>query len=330
MEWQIRDTVALLLGWCSIGALLWAFCHFERWRDFSTWLIWEFSGARFVYSLIWTRSQASTSRPPTFLIWLIGIYVTFYGITAEKQARQIHRINNLENLLFSQLSSEQTRIAAFGELKNIYEMPCPDTPELSNPWSVLDSFFYHNERYVNFSNLLIRAVTISKANLEKIDLRNTDLSHAYLSEANMKGALLQKARMHETFLMQANLEGAILSDTDLKKAFLRRANLNMARMSHAILDHTDLGYAEMNMANLRMSRCRGSNFGGAKLRKAEFWGADLLGANFMNADLEGAQFFDVKNVNAQQLCQATSLQGAQFNNKEFKERLMERCPEKIR
>jgi hypothetical protein len=105
---------------------------------------------------------------------------------------------------------------------------------------------------------------------ERANLRDADLSDAYLSGANLRDAYLSGANLRGADLRDANLRDANLSDAYLSGADLSGANLRDANLSDANLSDANLSGADLRGANLR-----GANLRGANLRDANLSGADL-------------------------------------------------------
>ena len=103
--------------------------------------------------------------------------------------------------------------------------------------------------------------------LDRANLRNADLSYAYLTGANLRGANLRGA-----YLRDANLRGA-----DLAGAYLRDANLRGANLLGADLGGADLGGADLWGANLWGANLRGADLAGANLRGAHWKGLQITG-----------------------------------------------------
>ena len=116
----------------------------------------------------------------------------------------------------------------------------------------------------NHAAFLADPATGAKAEFQREDLQNADLSGRDLRYADMTGVNL----------LRANLSGANLTGTALGGAKLPSANLHGA---------------DLRGATLRVADLRGANLTGADLRGANLDGADLRGANLTGADLTGAK-----------------------------------------
>jgi uncharacterized protein YjbI with pentapeptide repeats len=109
----------------------------------------------------------------------------------------------------------------------------------------------------------------------ELDLRRVDLS-----KANLKGAVLGEGNLRGVLLRKASLQGAKLWGTDLREADLTGAELILANLTVANLSKADLTGAELGDANLS----------GAYLWQANLTGAHLTGANLTGADLGQTNF----------------------------------------
>ena len=90
------------------------------------------------------------------------------------------------------------------------------------------------------------------ANLEKINLRGSDLSRRDLHEINLKNANLQNCDFFGTNLSGANLTGA-----DVAGANFTSADLSFANLSFVDLSHTDLIETKLEGVNLEHALWRG-------------------------------------------------------------------------
>jgi uncharacterized protein YjbI with pentapeptide repeats len=134
-------------------------------------------------------------------------------------------------------------------------------------------------------------LTISQAEtLVGIQLRDRDLTDAYLVGKDLRKANLVWSDLRGTNLSSATLTEAILVDVNLQKANLTRAHLNEARLSGADLRKARLFSTDFRHACFAAGELSGKRYEAADLRGARLAGADLAGANFAGADLRGALF----------------------------------------
>jgi uncharacterized protein YjbI with pentapeptide repeats len=154
-------------------------------------------------------------------------------------------------------------------------------------------------------------VDLSEANLRGADLRNANLSGAYLNKADLNRANLTGADLGGAYLRRANLAEASLNGADLRTADLRGADFRRANLVEANLKGAELKGADLRRANLVEASLDGADLQGADLRKA-----NLANANLDGADLQGASLVDAilnqANLRGVNLTGAY-LSGAYFN-----------------
>jgi uncharacterized protein YjbI with pentapeptide repeats len=141
--------------------------------------------------------------------------------------------------------------------------------------------------------------------LPKVDLREADLSGAYLHEANLEGAYAGCAQ-----LPGANLQGADLTGFVAYKAVLTGADLSRAKAEKAIFEEAVLERANLDNAVLRGARFAGANLTGASFVEADLSGAVLRGADITDADFTAA---NLEQANLATLClRKGTFTGARF------------------
>ena len=148
------------------------------------------------------------------------------------------------------------------------------------------------------------------ANLEGLDLKESELykvelKKARLSKVNLKSAYLVDANFEATDLEGANLQGANLAGTNLSSANLKYAELEMADFSDANLQNANLREADLDEAIFVNANLQGANLEEANLFSASMENANLIGANLKNAILEGANL------------EGASLDGANISGADF-------------
>jgi hypothetical protein len=215
---------------------------------FIVWLLWDFSGLRFICGKIKPPNKEKTDapgyKPPvTLLIWLIGIYAAFFGVASQRYENRVDKIENRANAIFPQLSTSVYK-KALGRIARVQNMGCPYKPRILEPSSVFRSLFSKDTEYTEMVELLRETIEDWKDSLDGVKLIGANLRGANLFEANLKRANLGEANLGE-----ANLWGAILLGADLEGANLRGAYL---------------GEANLGGANLRRADLRGAYLEGAK------------------------------------------------------------------
>jgi len=223
---------------------------------FSIWLIWDFSGLRFVYSKIRPAKPDSKKPPPaTICIWIIGVYVAFFGVASQRYENRLDKIENRANAIFTQLATPIYK-KALSRVSRVQNMPCPQKPRIRNPISVFRSLFGEETRYDIMVELLKETIEDWKNSLDSVNLAEADLQEADLSGANLKKAKIAEANLYKAILEEADLAEADLRGADLRGANLSHANLVKANLSHAnlcnaIFIEVNLKGAFFNDANLQ-------------------------------------------------------------------------------
>ncbi len=136
-----------------------------------------------------------------------------------------------------------------------------------------------------------------------VDLRDADLSGAFLRLAN-----LSEANLRGTNLCGANLSFATLTKADLSLAHLEKADLSFVHLNDATLRFVHLEEANLYATGLRRTNLKGAYLNGACMNNTFLEGADLDQATLYEADLSDAHLKDAK-VTDEQFKQAKSLKG---------------------
>ena len=239
------------------------------WRLF-IWMMWDFSGVRFICRKIFPLSvdeeqEGNYRKPSTFFLWLIAVYVASYSLALSKHEKKLNEVRHEANILASQLSTPQYK-KALSRVGHIQNIKCPIPPKFLQPTTIFTSIIGKEDYCYSVGRNLLRLVADWKGQLDGVDLNNAKLPWALLSESNLSGAKL----------VSANLKRAGLSGADLSRANLTGANLTKA----------SLGGANLRGANLRSANFTRASLTGADLTKAKLdWGT-----NFSEARLDGVTF----------------------------------------
>lgn len=129
-----------------------------------------------------------------------------------------------------------------------------------------------------------------------IDLRNVDLSGAFLEKANLESADLRGSSLRKAYLKHANLQHANLIGADLGDAYIVEANFREARLFYA-----SLRGANLFGANLEGAFLIGADLEEASLEEANLQDSYLLKANLKNTLLLKTRLENVKDLNADAL-----------------------------
>ena len=101
--------------------------------------IFRYSGLEFIYRKF---NPSKDPQPlPTGFIWIVGIYVAFFGIASQRYENRIDIIENRANSIFAQLAVESVQKKALSRIARVQNMTCPYKPNILNPHSVFISLF---------------------------------------------------------------------------------------------------------------------------------------------------------------------------------------------
>jgi BTB/POZ domain-containing protein KCTD9 len=243
----------------------------------TAWLIFHFSGLRFIWQKISPPGGHSIyEKPPsTFVLWLVSAYVAFFGIASIRYENRIDKIENRAHSIFTQLSTP-TYKRALSRIPRVQNMQCPYNPTILDPLSVFRSLFLKECEYSEMVGLLKETMENWKASLDSVDLRE-----AKLQEANLE---------------LANLQEANLTLANLKKANLIRANLVVAQLWLANLQEANLPHANLMYANLMRANLQGAKLMFANLQRTVLSNADLQGAFLMHANLQEIEYSSIEQL----------------------------------
>lgn len=185
---------------------------------------------------------------PTGFIWLIGIYVAFFGVASQRYENRVDIIENRANAIFAQLAVPDVREKALSRISTVQDMWCPEKPEIIKPLTVFRSLVKYR-RYDEMVRLLRDTLQDWKDHLGSVTLNNADLRRTSLAYAKLSYATLTDADLSHAYLAVADLSHAYLVSADFKDAFLGRANLE-----DAYFLYTNLQGANLREAKLRNAR----------------------------------------------------------------------------
>lgn len=154
--------------------------------------------------------------------------------------------------------------------------------------------------------ILSKNVPLDKIELKEVNLSGADLRKTNLREVNLSGANLMGAYLGEANLVRANLNGV-----NLMKADLREANLNGSNLVEADLSGANLMGAELKEVDLTRANLSGANLMEANLNRANLNGSNLSGSDLMGADLSETDLGE-SNLSGTDLVEV-NLSGANLN-----------------
>jgi len=286
--------------------------------------IFYYSGFEYIY-----RKAKPVTGLPTLPLWLIGIYIAFFGIASQRYENKIDIIENRSNLIFAQLGTD-ARKSALGRISDVQNYPCPVKPIILNPASVLRSIFTKDTVYTEMVELLRETIEDWKKELDGVKLRNANLEGADLREANLKGASLQNANLQKAYLMGANLDDANLEGADLRDAYLEGTSLKSADLRMADLGRANLRGANLEEAKLMRADLERANFKRANLQNAKLMATELKETDFGRASLAGVDLRGAKNLTVEQLSRISTLFRVEYIDPELKRKVEKECPQILR
>ena len=101
------------------------------------WIL-RYSSAEFIYRKF--NPPKDSGALPTGLVWMIGIYVAFFGVASQRYENRVDIIENRTNSIFTQLATDVYE-KALSRISTVQRMWCPEKPEILNPLSVIRSLF---------------------------------------------------------------------------------------------------------------------------------------------------------------------------------------------
>ena len=267
------------------------------------WIVWDLSGARFVYQKFHPLTVAEENRPKyrkpsTFTIWLLALYLAAFMLAAQKFENRLDKVEHKTNILVAQLGTNQFP-SVMARVPWLQAELCPIKPEFFNYETIIASLFASDGTCDSVVKELKGIVSSWKLKLQGVDLSGVDLSSTDLSDAQLSLANLSSASLAKT-----DLKAASLNATDFNKAILHDANLSEATLNNANFTYAYLQRAYLNNANLQ--------------------GADFSFANLSGVDFSGANLSESKGLTVEQLLTVASLYNVKGLDPKLKNELEQR------
>jgi len=102
------------------------------------WWVYNLSGLRHILEMLLIRrpNAPDYQKPPTFFLWVIGLYVALYGIASTNYEAALDRVENRMGALASQLSTTNDKAfkKLIGRIPKIQAMQTPLKPDLLYPF----------------------------------------------------------------------------------------------------------------------------------------------------------------------------------------------------
>ena len=190
------------------------------------WLLWDFSGLRFIYYKIVPPYEPGTNyKPPSiFILWFVALYVAIFGVASQKYENRLDVIENRTNSLLTLIINEETRKTALQRIPRLQSLDSPRKPHFLAPFITLRSLIGQPIPHDENIELLKTVIEdfkfeLAGVNIERINLYNADLSGSDLSNTKLMGADLRYSK----------LVGVNFTGTQLHNAKLQHANLSTAK-----------------------------------------------------------------------------------------------------
>lgn len=237
-------------------------------KKFILWLAFDFSGIRAIYEKILPPSEEKKAgnyrTPPTFSLWIIGIYIAFFGVASQRYEHSINKLEAKSNAIIASLSSIEWKLA-ITRIPAIQNTLIPTPPNLINPSSVFKTIFGKREKDPVIIDLLkdiikdkkehLAGINLNYVVLDELDLSGADFSGAYLVGASFIGADLSGATFKDAYLSDSNLTGAIILGVSFENAACIKTdftNIKIRENPEVVVEGEDGG----STYNLEKSRAR--------------------------------------------------------------------------
>jgi len=236
---------------------------------FLKWLF-DFSGLRFIWHKINPPRKEITDdpnyKPPvTIILWILGVYVAFYGIASQRYENRIDVIENRANSIFAQLSTPAFK-KALSRISRVQNMPCPQKPFFLKPMTTINSLFAkdttHSEIVETLKETLenwkesLDSVNLANANLQNANLSDSNLSKANLQNANLQNAILDEADLRDADLINANLQNAQLKKADLSNANVYKTNFSGSWIKESKFNALGMGTYQLQAIAIQLSKAK--------------------------------------------------------------------------
>lgn len=192
------------------------------------------------------------------LCWILVSYILIWGAARLRYEIEVDKIENKAHEIAKYLTSDAEKMLINRRIAEIQTMKSPLKPEITNPLSILRSFYTEDEEAA--TEQLKKTLEeckdyLSGLDLRKIKLQNADLRNADLRESNLRGANLSNANLREADLREADLRETVLKEAWLREARLECADLSGADLKEAILWKADfLGVYMREAENLTVEQ----------------------------------------------------------------------------
>ncbi len=229
------------ISWISIAQKIWVA---------PKWFI-RYSGLEFIFRKFHPSDKPKTL--PTGFIWVLGVYIAFFGVMSQRYENRLDRLENRRNAVLTLMLNKDSRKTAISQVADIQNKMLPFSPGLWPPHTVKSLFSRYNQPHDETRQILIDAIASIKNDLQNVNLTYAYLEGADLRDANLEGANLEganlkvkrftlkrRAGLDQKRFLKTNLRGAMLKKVKFRYTNLKGADLTGANLEGAFISHSDL------------------------------------------------------------------------------------------
>ena len=178
----------------------------------------KYSGIEFVYRKFIPKDK---SVLPSGFIWLVGIYVAFFGLASNRYESRVDAIENRFGSIITLIGTDSKELA-IEQLVSLHQVNIPVPPNFICPLSSFKAMFGEGEPHIETINNTKGIISALKNDLDSINLANGNFTELDFSDVSfyktdfsgacLKGTDFSGADLSQTIgLTQELLENSITS-----------------------------------------------------------------------------------------------------------------------
>lgn len=268
--------------------------------------IYDILGIKLIWEKINPPPDDTGERPPrTFFLWLLGIYVSLFGLASSRYEQISSRLESQKNFIISQAESDNWKVFST-EIANLQLTKIPTSPTITCPLSVIASFFHYFDKIDDQTvNELQAVIYRKKSNLSDLNLSNLILSNNIdLVNSDISGKSFKIYAIKNRNFSKSKFENSILDKADLKNINFYKSNFK-----NAVLTYTNMSNCNLSDSNLKDAILMKANLNGANLLYSTLQNAVLEETNFQNAILIGVDLTETHDI------ETANFTGALYNSR---------------
>ena len=201
--------------------------------------IFRHSGLEAIYVKINPRHKHE-GDPPTFVLWILGIYVALYGIVQQKYEYSLAAANNDANLILSQALNNDNKATILSSISSLQMTELPIKPHIHDPVSVLSSFLGHTEKNGTTLEKTRKYLSLYKKHLNDTTMSWIDFSYTNLSNADFRGSEIRNCKFDQSTLYKADFSESNIYNCSFVSLFMRDANMSRSSLQSVSFISCDL------------------------------------------------------------------------------------------